>query len=59
MNSKSVALMLIIVSSFSMFSCQKEMSDYEKSKADFLENAKRIDSALQKVHPDLKSLGYT
>ena len=59
MNSKPVALMLIIAASLFMFSCQKEMSDYEKSKADFLENAKRIESALQEVHPDLKSLGYT
>ena len=59
MNSKPVALILIIAASLFMFSCQKEMSDYEKSKADFLENAKRIESALQEVHPDLKSLGYT
>lgn len=59
MNSKPVALILIIVASLFMFSCQKEMSDYEKTKADFLENAKRIESALQEVHPDLKSLGYT
>ena len=57
---KLTALILVIISaSVSMFSCKEEMSEYEKTKADFLENAKRIESAMQEVDPDFKSLGYT
>ena len=56
---KLTALILVIISaSVSMFSCKEEMSEYEKTKADFLENAKRIESAMQEVDPDFKSLGY-
>ena len=60
MRCKLTALILVIVSaSVSMFSCKEEMSEYEKTKADFLENAKRIESDMQEVDPDFKSLGYT
>jgi len=57
---KLTALILVILcTSASILSCKKEMSEYEKTKADFLENAKRIESAMQEVDPDFKSLGYT
>jgi len=42
-----------------MFSCEDEMSEYEKTKIYFLENAKRIEEAMQEADPDFKSLGYT
>ncbi len=57
---KLTALILVVISvSVSMISCEKEMSDYEKTKANFLENAKRIEAAMQEVDPDFKALGYT
>ena len=57
---KLTALILVILcTSASILSCKEEMSEYEKTKADFLENAKRIESAMQEVDPDFKSLGYT
>ena len=59
MNRKLWTLILIIAASLSMFSCEDEMSEYEKTKINFLENAKRIEEAMQEVDPDFKSLGYT
>lgn len=59
MNCKLWTLVLITVASLSMFSCEDEMSEYEKTKINYLENAKRIEEAMQKVDPDFKSLGYT
>lgn len=57
---KLTALILVVISvSVSMVSCEKEMSDYEKTKAVFLENAKRIEAAMQETDPDFKALGYT
>ena len=60
MKSKLLGLILIAAGvSLSIFSCKDEMTEREKAKADFLENAKRIEEALQEVDPDFKSLGYT
>ncbi len=59
MNRKLWTLILMIAASLSMFSCEDEMSEYEKTKINFLENAKRIEEAMQEVDPDFKSLGYT
>lgn len=60
MKSKLPALILIAAGvSLSIFSCKDEMTEREKAKADFLENAKRIEEAMQEVDPDFKSLGYT
>ena len=59
MNRKLWTLILIIAASLSMFSCEDEMSEYEKTRINFLENAKRIEEAMQEVDPDFKSLGYT
>ena len=59
MNRKLWILILMIAASLSMFSCEDEMSEYEKTKIYFLENAKRIEEAMQEADPDFKSLGYT
>ncbi|MBQ3256253.1 MAG: hypothetical protein IKI93_18990 [Clostridia bacterium] len=59
MNRKLWTLILIIAASLSMFSCEDEMSEYEKTKINFLENAKHIEEAMQEVDPEFKSLGYT
>lgn len=59
MNRKLWTLILIIAASLSMFSCEDEMSEYEKTKINFLDNAKRIEEAMQEVDPYFKSLGYT
>lgn len=59
MNRKLWTLILMIAASLSMFSCEDEMSEYEKTKINFLENAKRIEEAMQEVDPEFKSLGYT
>ncbi len=59
MNRKLWILILMIAASLSMFSCEDEMSEYEKTKINFLDNVKRIEEAMQEVDPDFKSLGYT
>lgn len=59
MNRKLWILILMIAASLSMFSCEDEMSKYEKTKINFLDNVKRIEEAMQEVDPDFKSLGYT
>ena len=59
MNRKLWTLILMIAASLSMFSCEDEMSEYEKTKINFLENAKHIEEAMQEVDPEFKSLGYT
>ena len=60
MNCKLWTLILITAAaSLSMFSCEEEMSEYEKTKINFLENAKRIEEVMQEADPDFKSLGYT
>lgn len=60
MNCKLRTLVLITAAaSLFMFSCEDEMSEYEKTKINFLENAKRIEEVMQETDPDFKSLGYT
>ena len=60
MNFKIWEVVLITVSTvLSIFSCKDEMTEHEQAKADFPENAKRIEEAMQEVDPDFKSLGYT
>ena len=59
MNRKLWRLILMIAASLSMFSCEDEMSEYEKTKINLLDNVKRIEEAMQEVDPDFKSLGYT
>ena len=51
--------MITATMSLCMFSCEDEMSEYEKTKINFLENAKRIEEAMQEDDSDFKSLGYT
>ena len=54
-----ILILITAAASFSMFSCEDEMSEYEKTKINFLENAKRIEEVMQEADPDFKSLGYT
>lgn len=52
--------MALAILPISLLSCNKDvMTDNEKAKADFLENVKRIEEAVQEVDPDIKALGYT
>ena len=60
MNFKLWAVMLMTAAiSLSILSCKDEIPEYEQEKADFIENARHIEEAMQEVDPDFKSLGYT
>ena len=60
MNFKLWAVMLMTAAiSLSILSCKDEIPEYEQEKADFIENARRIEEAMQEVDPNFKSLGYT